>query len=58
MMSEPFIDIRDWAEFGHQQGWVSKPACATHDGIPMLDDELEEWQEGLDNCQFVLRIWE
>lgn len=58
MTEKAFTDPFEWVQFGVDEGWVSEPACATHDGIPMLDDEVEEWQEGLDDCQFVLRIWE
>ena len=33
--------------------------CATHDGIePISQEEIDEWEEGGDPCQFVVRILE
>lgn len=49
-------DIGDWIAHGVERGWVTA-ACATHDGIPMTPDEEEQWDDGLDPCQPVLRVW-
>lgn len=51
------INVMEWLEFGHQQGWCSKIVCATHDGIPGTPQEDEEWEQGLDPCQPVVRLW-
>ena len=38
-------------------GWCSEIVCNTHEGTPMTDIEEEEWDQGLDPCVHVLRIW-
>jgi hypothetical protein len=53
LTDEPF----EWLEYGRSQGWVSEVACATHDGVPMTDEEQEHWEFGDDDCLFVVRIW-
>lgn len=52
-----FNDFWHWAAHGERKGWVSDPVCATHDGIPGTPEENEEWEEGHDPCQHVLRLW-
>jgi hypothetical protein len=51
------VTFEEWLAYGHQQGWVSPIACATHDGVPNTDEEEEEWDAGHDPCQHVLRLW-
>ena len=46
-----------WLGQGIDKGWVSSPVCNSHDGPPMTDHEEEEWEEGLDPCIVVLRVW-
>lgn len=50
-------DIFEWITTGVLKGWCSEPSCATHDGIPMTDEEADEWEEGHDPCEHVLRLW-
>lgn len=54
------LDFETWLEHGIEKGWVSSPYCATHDGglEYMNDEELQQWEEGGDPCQVVLRIIE
>ena len=41
------------------RGWITEMFCATHDGVPSLNEEEEkEWEEGGDPCQFCVRIME
>jgi len=48
-----------WFNNGVDRGWISDIVCATHDGIPPIDEEEEkEWEAGGDPCQFVVRILE
>lgn len=49
-------DVYEWINLGIDKGWATG-ACATHDGIPGTKEENEEWDEGNDPCQPVLRIW-
>lgn len=46
-----------WLRIGVKHGWCSEPTCATHDGVPSTEAEMEEIDEGYDPCQHVLRLW-
>lgn len=52
------LEFGTWIEKGISMGWVSNPYCATHDGGMeyMDEEELQQWEEGGDPCQHVLRI--
>lgn len=46
-----------WLQSGIERGWVTEPFCNTHDADPfMSEEEIEEWEQGGDPCQHVLRI--
>lgn len=48
-----------WLNNGIERGWITKPFCNTHDGDPyMSDEEAQEWEEGGDPCQVVIKIIE
>ena len=51
-------DFSTWLHEGLEKGWVTEPFCATHDGgyQYMSEEELEEWEQGGDPCQHVIRI--
>ena len=51
------IDFYDWLRQGVEKGWVSVPYCETHEGAPMSDQEMEDWDDGNDPCIFSIRIW-
>ncbi len=52
-----FNEFEIWLENGIERGWVSEPFCNTHEGDPyMTDEEMQEWEEGGDPCQIVLKI--
>lgn len=48
-----------WLSNGIERGWISEPYCHTHDGGMqyMSEEELEEWEQGGDPCEHVLRIF-
>lgn len=52
------MDFYDWIQVGIDNGWASKPICATHDGLPMDEEEEAEWEEGLDPCVTAVRVYE
>lgn len=52
------MDIAEWLEIGHKNKWCSKIVCETHDGVPMTDAEMYEFDEGGDPCIFVIRMFE
>ena len=63
----PFIDespklenvgFEDWIAYGIKQGWCGPPVCYTHDGLPMADEEHEEFDEGHDPCLHIIRMYE
>jgi hypothetical protein len=56
-VEERDADIFDWIQIGVLNGWCSEPACDTHDGVPMTDEEADEWEEGYDPCMHILRLW-
>jgi hypothetical protein len=60
MITEDNLDeFRIWLDNGIERGWISKVQCATHEGIdPISEEEVKEWEEGGDPCQFVVRIME
>ena len=53
---ESVADVRDWIDYGIRQGWVTE-ACLTHDGIPSTPEEDDQWENGHDPCQHILRLW-
>jgi len=60
MIDENNIDeFQIWYQNGVDRGWISEITCATHDGIdPISEEEIQEWEDGGDPCQFVVRILE
>jgi len=55
-MAIDFLDIQSWLEYGYKKGWVSDVFCNTHDGGPMSDEEMKEWEDGGDPCAFHVKI--
>lgn len=51
------ISFDIWVEVGIRKGWVGAPICYTHDGLPMSEDEEQQFEEG-DPCIHVLRLYE
>jgi hypothetical protein len=50
------LDFEAWLLVGQENGWVSEVFCNTHDGGPLTDDEMQEWEEGSDPCMFCVRV--
>lgn len=48
-----------WLSNGIDKGWISNPYCHTHDGGYefMSEEEINEWEQGGDPCEHVLRIF-
>ena len=48
-----------WLNNGIERGWITEPFCNTHEGDPyMSEEEAQEWEEGGDPCQVVVKIIE
>ena len=46
-----------WLENGINRMWITPPFCNTHEGDPyMTEEEQQEWEDGGDPCQVVLKI--
>lgn len=50
--------VAEWVQFGIDNCFCSPVACGTHDGTPMTEEEIDQFEEGLDPCMPVTRIWE
>jgi hypothetical protein len=56
-MESDFDEFEIWLENGIERGWITEPFCNTHEGDPyMTKEEEDEWEEGGDPCQVVLKI--
>ena len=63
-MFEEFADIDSdekefgiWLQNGVDRGWVTLPFCNTHEGDPfMTEEEQQEWENGGDPCQLVVKV--
>jgi hypothetical protein len=50
----------DWLELGIASGYCTEPACATHDGTPMIASEEADFDEDGwdDRCVPIVRLLE
>jgi hypothetical protein len=55
-MAIEFLDFDSWIKFGYEKGWISDVFCNTHDGPPMTDEEMQEWDEGGDPCSYHVKV--
>lgn len=49
-----------WLLHGLARKWITDVACATHDGTPMTDAEMDDvgWEGHDDDCIYIVRILE
>ena len=47
----------EWLQEGISSGFVGPTICYTHDGLPLSQQEDEEFEEG-DPCIHILRLYE
>ena len=52
------LEFEIWLKNGYDRGWISDVFCDTHDGPPMSDEEMQEWEEGGDPCSFHVKVHE
>ena len=52
------MDMEEWLKYGYDQGFISAPICATHDGIPMSLAEDVEFDAGYDPCVHAVRLYD
>ena len=53
-MSDVTLDFDEWLDYGVANGFCSQQVCATHAGIPSVDDE--DMLEDRDFCVHVVRL--
>ena len=58
MDTKAWNERADWVQYGIEKKWVTDSICATHDGTYdyMTDEEREQWDEGGDPCDLVLKL--
>lgn len=56
-MPETPISFDEWVKNGLDMGFIGPPVCSTHDGLPMSEDEENEFNEGFDPCINVVRLY-
>lgn len=50
-------EFAEWLNQGIDNEWITQPFCNTHDIDPgMTEEEQEEWEQGFDPCQHVVRL--
>jgi hypothetical protein len=55
-MGNKFKNASDWYEYGLEKNWVTKIFCDTHEGPPLTDAEMIDWDEGNDPCSFHVKF--
>ena len=52
------LEFKIWLKNGYDRGWVSDVFCDTHEGPPLSDAEMIDWEEGGDPCSFHVKLHE
>ena len=52
------MTVNEWLQTGINNKWIGPAICATHDGIPSSPQEEQQWENGQDPCQHILRLYE
>ena len=55
-MAIKFKDVESWYDYGLKKKWVTEVFCDTHEGPPMSDEEMQDWDEGNDPCSFHIKL--
>jgi hypothetical protein len=45
-----------WFNNGVDRGWISTMFCDTHEGPPLNDEEMKEFEDGGDPCVFCIKV--
>lgn len=48
----------EWIKLGIDNGWCTSTVCYTHDGVPMTEDEEQQFEQGDDPCIHISRMCE
>jgi hypothetical protein len=50
------MDFNEWLKIGMENSWCGPAVCETHDGLPMSEEENEEFWES-DPCIHIVRLY-
>ena len=50
------MDFNEWLKIGMENSWCGPAVCETHDGLPMSEEENEEFWES-DPCIHIIRLY-
>lgn len=48
----------EWMKEGISKKYCGPPICYTHDGLPMTEQEENDWSFGDDPCINIIRLYE
>jgi hypothetical protein len=51
------MNFDEWLRFGYENGWCGPDVCETHDGVPMSNSEMEDFETS-DPCIHIVRLYE
>ena len=51
-----YMSFEEWLQYGIDNHYCSNQFCSTHDVAPMHETEEDEWEDGGDPCQHVVRL--
>jgi hypothetical protein len=51
------MNVYEWLRYGLDRGWAGPPLCETHDGTPTTPAEDDEFEEGMDPCIHIIRLY-
>jgi hypothetical protein len=51
------MNYDEWIRIGIESNWCGPAVCYTHDGLPLSEEEDEEFYEG-DPCVHIIRLYE
>lgn len=52
------MDYNKWLAYGQREGWISNVYCEVHESTPLTDAEYADFDNGVDPCVFVVRIYD
>jgi hypothetical protein len=52
------INFDDWLQIGLTNGFCGPAICYPHDGLPMTEEEDNQFSEGEDPCIHIIRLYE
>lgn len=51
------MNFTEWLKTGMNNGWCGPAVCYTHDGLPLSEEEIDDFEMG-DPCVHIVRLYE